>query len=196
VGTPPRLVGPALGIGIFLAPPVFAWWTLRSGHSVVARLVAFGWLSFAVLAQFLPSPQSTASTVVPSAAAQPAQPSALAAEPKVDENYLIRCVGIEVSLKTLTAEQREICGQTARAEAAAAAAVPKDANERKAYFRSLRERTQEFITIGRNMDELRNASSIGACAREMRTYQPQAHELRMRVPARSADEDSIRLRGA
>ena len=39
-----RPVSFLLGLGILLAPYIFSWFTLREGHSTVARLVSFGWL--------------------------------------------------------------------------------------------------------------------------------------------------------
>ena len=46
---PKRKVGPLLGVGIFILPLVFAWFTLNSGHSTVSRIVSFGWLGIVVL---------------------------------------------------------------------------------------------------------------------------------------------------
>jgi hypothetical protein len=43
-------VGVALGIGIVLLPLVFAWFTLREGHSVIARVAAFGWMALVIFA--------------------------------------------------------------------------------------------------------------------------------------------------
>lgn len=45
----PRRVSTPLGIGIALAPFVFAWFLLREGYSSLARAVGFGWLAFFVL---------------------------------------------------------------------------------------------------------------------------------------------------
>lgn len=42
---PKRKVGILLGIGIFLLPIVFAWFTLRRGHSTLSRVVSFVWLA-------------------------------------------------------------------------------------------------------------------------------------------------------
>lgn len=39
-----RSVTPALAIGIFLLPFIFAWFVLGRGYSARARLIAFGWL--------------------------------------------------------------------------------------------------------------------------------------------------------
>ena len=41
-----RDVGLLLAIAIFFLPIIFAWFTLRKGHSVVARIIAFVWLFF------------------------------------------------------------------------------------------------------------------------------------------------------
>lgn len=39
-----RPVGILLGIGIFLIPGIFAWFTLRKGYSSLVRIVSFSWL--------------------------------------------------------------------------------------------------------------------------------------------------------
>lgn len=44
-----RRVGWLLGIGIALVPVVFAWFTLREGHSEQARYISFAWLGVAVI---------------------------------------------------------------------------------------------------------------------------------------------------
>ncbi|MGA6135863.1 DUF4236 domain-containing protein [Acinetobacter dispersus] len=41
-----RKVSILLGIGIFIMPYVFAWFTLREGYSKPARIISFGWLLF------------------------------------------------------------------------------------------------------------------------------------------------------
>ena len=38
-----------LGLGIILMPYVFAWFTLREGHTKKARVISFIWLGFFVL---------------------------------------------------------------------------------------------------------------------------------------------------
>lgn len=43
-----RKVSILLGIGIFIMPYIFAWFTLREGYSKVARFISFGWLLFLV----------------------------------------------------------------------------------------------------------------------------------------------------
>lgn len=43
-----REVSVMLGIGIFFLPHVFAWFTLRRGHSVSSRFISFGWLLFLI----------------------------------------------------------------------------------------------------------------------------------------------------
>jgi tRNA_anti-like len=44
--TEERSVGIALGIGILLLPIIFAWFTLRKGHSTRAKIISFVWLAF------------------------------------------------------------------------------------------------------------------------------------------------------
>lgn len=44
-----RRVGLLLGIGILLLPVVFAWFLLRKGHSTLARVVGFIWLTIVLL---------------------------------------------------------------------------------------------------------------------------------------------------
>ncbi len=39
-----RPVGMLLGLGIFLSPVIFAWFTLQSGRSLRSRVIAFSWL--------------------------------------------------------------------------------------------------------------------------------------------------------
>lgn len=43
-----RKVSILLGIGIFLMPYIFAWFTLREGYSKLARFISFGWLLFLI----------------------------------------------------------------------------------------------------------------------------------------------------
>lgn len=45
-----RKVSILLGIGIFIMPYIFAWFTLRDGYSKSARFISFGWLLFLVFA--------------------------------------------------------------------------------------------------------------------------------------------------
>jgi hypothetical protein len=47
---PTRKVGILLGIGIFLLPIIFAWFTLRKGHSTLARIISFAWLVITLIA--------------------------------------------------------------------------------------------------------------------------------------------------
>ena len=39
-----RSVGILLGLGIFLIPIIFAWFTLRKGHTTKAKIISFLWL--------------------------------------------------------------------------------------------------------------------------------------------------------
>jgi tRNA_anti-like len=63
---PPRKVGILLGIGIFLIPLIFSWFTLRKGHTTRARTVSFVWLAAATIfafgsSNYSGSPQSASS---------------------------------------------------------------------------------------------------------------------------------------
>lgn len=44
IGYTERKIGAWLAIGILLLPIIFAWFTLRQGHSTVSRVVSMGWL--------------------------------------------------------------------------------------------------------------------------------------------------------
>ena len=39
-----KTVGLLLGIGIFIIPLFFSWFTLRKGHTTKAKVISFGWL--------------------------------------------------------------------------------------------------------------------------------------------------------
>ena len=41
-----RQVGILLAIGIILMPYIFAWFTLRRGHSFISRFTSFSWAAF------------------------------------------------------------------------------------------------------------------------------------------------------
>lgn len=77
-----RKVGILLGIGIFLLPIVFAWFTLRKGHSTLSRVVSFGWMAVLVVAAALsPGSQTSAPTTDINATASPMKsPEETAAE--------------------------------------------------------------------------------------------------------------------
>lgn len=45
-----RKVSLLLGVGIFIIPIVFAWFTLRKGYSTTSRVLSFGWLLAGVVA--------------------------------------------------------------------------------------------------------------------------------------------------
>ena len=48
-----RRVSILLGIGIFLMPYIFAWFTLRKGYSTQARAISLGWAGFFILVNFI-----------------------------------------------------------------------------------------------------------------------------------------------
>ncbi|AXV67730.1 DUF4236 domain-containing protein (plasmid) [Pseudoalteromonas lipolytica] len=44
IDTDVRKVSFLLGMGIFFLPYIFAWYTLRKGHSTISRVTSFAWL--------------------------------------------------------------------------------------------------------------------------------------------------------
>lgn len=48
ISHPQRSVGFLLGVGIFLFPLIFSWFTLRKGHTTTARIIAFIWLAISL----------------------------------------------------------------------------------------------------------------------------------------------------
>jgi hypothetical protein len=49
ISTPARPISRWLWVGIFFAPVIFSWLTLRSGHGRTQRAIAFGWLGVFLL---------------------------------------------------------------------------------------------------------------------------------------------------
>jgi len=51
-GLPPptRSIGLMLGLGIIFVPFIFGWCTLRRGHTLASRVLAFGWMIVVVVA--------------------------------------------------------------------------------------------------------------------------------------------------
>ncbi|RSO57713.1 hypothetical protein EA756_09540 [Acinetobacter lactucae] len=86
----PRKVSIPLAIGIFIAPIIFAWFTLRKGYSKTAKIVSFAWLLLGVLVfVMLPTPDQplvqnkTEQTVT---AVKPKAEKVADVEPKPEEN--------------------------------------------------------------------------------------------------------------
>lgn len=71
-----RSVGLLLGIGIFLLPIVFAWFTLRQGHTTKARVISFVWLVLVTALSF------TSKSDEPKPAVQPTPTQAVSAPTK------------------------------------------------------------------------------------------------------------------
>ncbi len=62
-GPPKRKVSILLGIGIVLLPFAFSWFTLRKGHSNLARIFSFAWLLIFIISSLSPStPPSVSSS--------------------------------------------------------------------------------------------------------------------------------------
>lgn len=70
-------VGILLGIGIFIAPIIFAWFTLKKGRSTLSKILAFGWLALIILSMIMaPSTENISNTSTPQTVTktQPATP--------------------------------------------------------------------------------------------------------------------------
>lgn len=97
-----RNVGVGLGVGIVLLPIVFAWFTLRSGYSTLAKVLSFVWLAIGVIVVSVsgkgdggaasagrgtPSPEATSVAPVPAASKDLSQatPRPAPAEPAKPE---------------------------------------------------------------------------------------------------------------
>ena len=80
---PARRVGLLLGIGIFVIPIVFAWFTLRKGHSTTARVVSFVWMVISIgIAAVMPGSSPTTQQASTSAAAPAAAIESVTPEPR------------------------------------------------------------------------------------------------------------------
>lgn len=77
-----KKVSGLLGLGIALMPCIFAWFTLRKGHSTTARAVAFGWMVLFFILIGGSDPGSNSSTSRPAASSEAGDGSA---EPEQQE---------------------------------------------------------------------------------------------------------------
>lgn len=68
---PARKVSILLGIGIALCPLIFAWFTLRKGHTQRARAIAFGYLVLLTIWSFNRAPTPKTPTPEPTVAEAP-----------------------------------------------------------------------------------------------------------------------------
>jgi hypothetical protein len=50
---PIRKVSILLGIGIFVMPYIFSWFTLREGYSKLAKIISFTWLAILLAMPFI-----------------------------------------------------------------------------------------------------------------------------------------------
>lgn len=96
---PARPVPTGLVIGIALLPFVFAWFLLRPGYSVWARVLAFGWLGVCLILFALPRPGP-----VPSRLPTPTPTSTPVASEPISPRSLLPYVH-ELSLKTTAGGQ-------------------------------------------------------------------------------------------
>lgn len=80
---PARKVGIVLGLGIVFIPFIFAWFTLRKGHTKLSRILALGWCGLVVISMAAGDNKSSTSTPRQTAATAPppAQQAASVAKP-------------------------------------------------------------------------------------------------------------------
>jgi len=106
-----RNVGFLLGLGILFIPFVFAWFLLRKGHSLLARIIGFGWLVLGLLVAIgapASTPgtgnkpvaaQATASSAAPAVAAAPAEPLKSYTASQVATSYDENTVAADILFK-------------------------------------------------------------------------------------------------
>lgn len=79
-----RKVSLLLGLGILLLPVIFTWFTLRKGHSMMARALSFAWLFLLIAISFAdgidPTPPSSASSSSSSSSENYEAPTAMAVD--------------------------------------------------------------------------------------------------------------------
>jgi hypothetical protein len=99
---PERQVGYLLGTGILFLPLVFAWFTLRNGHSRTARTVAFGWMGIGLFIWIVTVMATSSSTPTVAAAAAdvtaPPGDNTTATAPAAPEPPQILMVGQVISV--------------------------------------------------------------------------------------------------
>lgn len=79
-----RPVGMLLGIGIFLIPLVFSWFTLRKGHTTKAKIISFAWLVISII--FVSAQDSgtkSTASVPPTVVSSSSSPSSVAQSKQV-----------------------------------------------------------------------------------------------------------------
>lgn len=73
-----RNVGFLLGLGILFIPFIFAWFLLRNGHTLLSRIIGFGWLILCVFFAVVSPPAApghSGSAVAPQAVVSSAAPA-------------------------------------------------------------------------------------------------------------------------
>lgn len=111
-----RNVGFLLGLGILFIPFIFAWFLLRSGHTLLSRIIGFGWLILCVLFAVVSppaapghsgiavAPQAAVSSAAPApapapAAATPAEPLKAYTSAQVASSYDENTVAADILFK-------------------------------------------------------------------------------------------------
>jgi len=110
-----RKVGWLLGIGIVFVPFVFAWFTLREGHSTKAKVASFAWLGLVVISAIADPPEDSeeADSSTPAAVTSPSESQEADPEPQkpqrqfvdIDCNELVSKFGPSSDLSDLQKEE-------------------------------------------------------------------------------------------
>jgi len=102
IATIRRQVGPALAIGIFLLPIIFAWKLIQQGYSTKARCLAFGWMLLWTYAQLSGLARNRAETSADTKAVQAASsatPTAKAPPPANPTQKYMEAINREIAAR-------------------------------------------------------------------------------------------------
>lgn len=105
-----RQVGFLLGVGIVFIPMIFSWFLLRKGHSVLSRIIGFGWLILSLLvvlgssstpttASTAPAQQAPSSSTATAPAAAPAEQLKSYTAKQVASSYEENTVAADMQFK-------------------------------------------------------------------------------------------------
>lgn len=109
-----RKVGLLLGIGIFVLPYIFSWFTLKKGHSTKAKVVSFSWMAFTLLLMSLSGNNNrtgtqnvdVATTKIADKVATPEKQSALPSSETVENKYRFQGIDFGIRLSDLVKQKK------------------------------------------------------------------------------------------
>lgn len=104
----PRKMSVLLIIGVVVFPLLFAWFTLRKGHTTKAKAFSFGWLIFCLVVAFAGESGQTPSAALPSAEPSVQQDEPAAQQATVAELPVVTADAIAKAYdeNTVAADQR------------------------------------------------------------------------------------------